>query len=87
MIDGSKWTEEEKKKLNDIGFYPHWGDESDYRNEVSYGDMIDDTVYKGSSNSYYGTKHEREGDRWEYEWISQSEEFDNFDSLISFFSY
>mgnify|MGYP000963330508 CR=1 FL=1 len=80
----SSWTEEEKKKLNDCGFYPHWGDESDYRREVSYGDMVDDTVYKSSSNSYYATIYKKEWDDEDYNWSGNSEEFDNFESLISF---
>jgi hypothetical protein len=80
----SSWTEEEKKKLNDCGFYPYWGDESDYRREVSYGDAVDDAAYKWSSNSYSATKHEKEWDDDDYYWNSNTQEFDNFDSLISF---
>jgi hypothetical protein len=80
----SSWTEEEKKKLNNLGFYPHWGDESDYRREVSYGDVVDDTVYKSSSKSYDATIYKKEWDDEDYYWSGNSEEFDNFESLISF---
>lgn len=85
LFNESSWTEKEKKKLNDFGFYPHWGNESDYRREVDYGDVIYDRVYKSSPESYYATKSEKEGDRWEYEWKEYSDHFNNFDSLISFF--
>jgi len=80
----SSWTEEEKNKLNDCEFYPYCGDESHYRREVSYGDAVDDVAYKWSSNSYSATKHEKEWDDDDYYWNSNTQEFDNFDSLISF---
>ena len=83
-ISESSWTEEEKKKLNDCGFYPHWGDESDYRMEVSYGDAVDNYVYKWSSNSYSATIHKRDWDDEDYYWNRNTEEFDNFDNLIYF---
>jgi hypothetical protein len=83
-IDESSWTEEEKKKLNECGFYNHWGDESDYRREVSYEDAVYDNVYKWSLNSYSATIHEKSWNDEDYYWNSNTQEFDNFDSLISF---
>jgi hypothetical protein len=81
------WTEEEKNKLNECGFYPYWCGESDYRREVSYGDAVDDYVYKWSSDSYSATIHEKSWNDEDYYWNSNTEEFNNFDSLISFLKY
>ena len=83
-MDSDKWTEDEKKRLNECGFYPYWGDESDYRRECSYGDMVYDFVYKSSSNMYSAYVYHKEWSDDDYEWISNSEEFDNFEHLISF---
>lgn len=80
----SDWTEGEIEKLSDVGFEPHYGDKDDYRREVSYGDVIYDTAYKSSPESYDCTKYHKEGDRFDYDWVSESEEFKDFDSLISF---
>lgn len=84
LMDSDKWTEDEKKRLNECGFYPHWGDESDYRRECSYGDAVDDCVYKFSPNMYSASVYHTECSDGDYEWICESREYQNFEHLISF---
>lgn len=87
--DSSQWTEEERKKLSEAYFSPFWDREDDYRKEISYADYVYDTVYKNSSNSYSGTKHiyVPGEDRYDHTWEPETEEFTNFDELISWFEY
>lgn len=78
------FTEEENKKLDNVGFYPKWGDLSHYVREVSYGDCVEDDVYKWSENSYSVHINRKEWDDGDYYWQGESEEFKSFESLINF---
>jgi hypothetical protein len=83
-MDSDKWTEEEKRRLQECGFYPYSGDEDDYRRECSYSDSVEDWVYKFSPNMYSASVYHTEWSDGDYEWICESHEFQNFEHLISF---
>ncbi len=79
----SNWTEEEIEKLTEMGYsqdkYGEFTTMGDYANCY-----VGNSASKDGKNSYSGTVVYRYYKRDDYEYDSETQGFDNFQSLISF---